>query len=89
MGLIRIAFGRSLSSYLTFLQGTVVSLQESCRDKQIHLLELHHKTHDLGEILSRLAHLCQCVGVPMLKSHSRRLLSSLFNATNVIFGGLT
>ncbi|KAG0286053.1 hypothetical protein BGZ96_009792 [Linnemannia gamsii] len=60
MGLIRIAFGRSLSSYLTFLQGTVVSLQESCRDKQIHLLELHHKTHDLGEILSRLAHLCQC-----------------------------
>ncbi|KAF9143867.1 hypothetical protein BGX30_014455 [Mortierella sp. GBA39] len=60
MGLIRIAFGRSLSSYLTFLQGTVVSLQESCRDKQIHLLELHHKTHDLEEMLSRLAHLCQC-----------------------------
>ncbi|KAG0064005.1 hypothetical protein BGZ89_009461 [Linnemannia elongata] len=60
MGLIRIAFGRSLSSYLTFLQGTVVSLQESCRDKQMHLLELHHKTHDLEEMLSRLAHLCQC-----------------------------
>ncbi|KAF9131337.1 hypothetical protein BGW39_001948 [Mortierella sp. 14UC] len=60
MGLIRIAFGRSLSSYLTFLQGTVVSLQESCRDKQIQLLELCHMTHDLEEILSRLAHLCQC-----------------------------
>ncbi|KAG0271806.1 hypothetical protein BGZ95_000334 [Linnemannia exigua] len=60
MGLIRIAFGRSLSSYLTFLQGTVVSLQESCRDKQIQLLELCHKTHDLEEMLSRLAHLCQC-----------------------------
>ncbi|KAG9068413.1 hypothetical protein KI688_010681 [Linnemannia hyalina] len=60
MGLIRIAFGRSLSSYLTFLQGTVVSLQESCRNKQIHLLELHHKTHDLEEMLSRLARLCQC-----------------------------
>ncbi|KAF9922661.1 hypothetical protein FBU30_007226 [Linnemannia zychae] len=60
MSLIRIAFGRSLSSYLTFLQGTIVSLQATSKDKHFHLLELYHKTHDLGMILSRLAHFCQC-----------------------------
>ncbi|KAF9433231.1 hypothetical protein BGZ76_009708 [Entomortierella beljakovae] len=60
MGLIRIAFGRSLSSYLTFLQGTMVSLQESVRTEKMNILELHHKSHDMGEILGRLARLCQC-----------------------------
>ncbi|KAG0371108.1 Gamma-tubulin complex component 6 [Gamsiella multidivaricata] len=60
MGLIRIAFGRSLSSYLTFLQGTIVVLQETSRKKQMQVLELHHKTRGVTLMLERLANLCQC-----------------------------
>ncbi|KAF9112396.1 hypothetical protein BGX27_003438 [Mortierella sp. AM989] len=60
IGLIRIAFGRSLSSYLTFLQGTVVVLQKTAQEGKMHILELHHKTHGMGVILERLARLCQC-----------------------------
>ncbi|KAI1317327.1 hypothetical protein EDD11_008696 [Mortierella claussenii] len=60
MSLVRIAFGRSLSSYLTFLQGTIVELQETSRRKQTFLLDLHHRTNGMGVILGRLAYLCQC-----------------------------
>ncbi|KAF9397229.1 hypothetical protein BGX21_009085 [Mortierella sp. AD011] len=60
MGLIRIAFGRSLSSYLTFLQGTIVALQETSQEREMNILELNHKTRDMGVILERLATLCQC-----------------------------
>ncbi|KAF9200628.1 hypothetical protein BGZ49_009136 [Haplosporangium sp. Z 27] len=54
MGMIRIAFGRSLSSYLTFLQGTVVALQEKAHEGNMHILELHHKTHDMGHVMQSL-----------------------------------
>ncbi|KAG0004783.1 hypothetical protein BGZ79_008131 [Entomortierella chlamydospora] len=60
MGLIRIAFGRSLSSYLTFLQGTIVALQETSQEREMNILELNHKARDMGVILERLATLCQC-----------------------------
>ncbi|KFH73585.1 hypothetical protein MVEG_00800 [Podila verticillata NRRL 6337] len=60
LGLIRIAFGRSLSSYLTFLQGSIVSLQETPEEKIAHILELHHQTHNMGIMLSRLALFCGC-----------------------------
>ncbi|KAF9573198.1 hypothetical protein EC968_008940 [Mortierella alpina] len=50
MGLIRIAFGRSLSSYLTFLQVSIVALQESSKKRHMHILELHHTTHDMTHI---------------------------------------
>ncbi|KAF9309585.1 hypothetical protein BG003_009597 [Podila horticola] len=60
MGLIRIAFGRSLSSYLTFLQGSIVNLQETSEEKPTHILELHHQTHNMGIMLSRLAFFCDC-----------------------------
>ncbi|KAG0299622.1 hypothetical protein BGZ98_009896 [Dissophora globulifera] len=55
MSLTRIAFGRSLSSYLTFLQGTIVALQETSRQKPMRILELIHRTHDMAAILDRLA----------------------------------
>ncbi|CAO3572327.1 unnamed protein product [Mortierella alpina] len=60
MGLIRIAFGRSLSSYLTFLQVSIVALQETSQKRYMHILELHHTTHDMAVVLERLARLCQC-----------------------------
>ncbi|KAG0025215.1 hypothetical protein BGZ81_007313 [Podila clonocystis] len=60
MGLVRIAFGRSLSSYLNFLQGSIMNLQETSDGKITHILELHHQTHNMGIILSRLAFFCGC-----------------------------
>ncbi|KAG0254885.1 hypothetical protein BG011_005446 [Mortierella polycephala] len=60
VGLIRIAFGRSLSSYLTFLQGSIVALQEASQERPTRILELYHKTHDMTVTLERLAHLCRC-----------------------------
>ncbi|KAF8968212.1 hypothetical protein BGZ46_010919, partial [Entomortierella lignicola] len=92
MGMIRIAFGRSLSSYLTFLQGTVVALQEKAHEGNMHILELHHKTHDMGVILERLAHLCQCHVMQSLNGFVARhgfylplgtdLLSMIYNEIN-------
>ncbi|KAF9186022.1 hypothetical protein BGZ50_002685 [Haplosporangium sp. Z 11] len=60
VGLVRIAFGRSLSSYLTFLQGSIVALQEASQERPTRILELYHKTHDMAVTLERLAHLCRC-----------------------------
>ncbi|KAF9294051.1 hypothetical protein BGZ74_011431 [Mortierella antarctica] len=60
MGLVRIAFGRSLSSYLTFLQGSIVNLQETSKEKTTHILDLHHQTHNMGIMLSRLSFICGC-----------------------------
>ncbi|KAI8359772.1 Spc98 family-domain-containing protein [Mortierella sp. GBAus27b] len=60
MGLTSIAFGRSLSSYLTVLQGGIVAFREISRTRQIHILELYNKTRNMIAILERLAILCRC-----------------------------
>lgn len=55
------AFGRSLSSYLIFLQGAIVAFNEVSRARRVHILELYHKTRNMASILERLARLCGCV----------------------------
>ncbi|KAF9423039.1 hypothetical protein BGZ94_008424 [Podila epigama] len=60
MGLIQIAFGQSLLSYLMFLQGSVLALQESAEHRIKHIIELCHRTHDMGLMMSRLAYICGC-----------------------------
>ncbi|KAG0214309.1 hypothetical protein BGX28_002417 [Mortierella sp. GBA30] len=84
MGLIRIAFGRSLSSYLTFLQGSVVSLQDSSEKRQMSVVELHHKTHDMTVILERLAHLCQCVSESSPQNKGFTLMSILKHCRSLL-----
>ncbi|KAF9580219.1 hypothetical protein BGW38_003228 [Lunasporangiospora selenospora] len=60
MSLIRIAFGRSLSSYLTFLQGTFVSMRDSYRGKRVHVPGLYHRMSGVAVLLERLSLLFCC-----------------------------
>ncbi|KAF9918994.1 hypothetical protein BX616_003244 [Lobosporangium transversale] len=60
LSLTRIAFGRALSSYLTFLQGTIMALQQTNDAKRMNILELHHKMYEMSVVLERLSHFCRC-----------------------------
>ncbi|CAG8637621.1 13643_t:CDS:10 [Cetraspora pellucida] len=60
-GLTGIAFGRSLSSFITFIQKSIASIVEkSGGQKNMKIIHLYHAMDDVSLIIERIAAFCRC-----------------------------
>ncbi|CAG8526842.1 30220_t:CDS:10, partial [Racocetra persica] len=60
-GLTGIAFGRSLSSFITFIQKSIASIVEkSGGQKHMKIIHLYHTMDDVSLIIERIAAFCRC-----------------------------
>ncbi|RIA91282.1 Spc98 family-domain-containing protein [Glomus cerebriforme] len=60
-GLTGVAFGRSLSSFITFVRTSIVAMAETITEQdQIKIIRLYHIVNDVSLVIGRIAAFCRC-----------------------------
>lgn len=61
-GLTGVAFGRSLSSFISFIRTSIVTMVETISDQdQMKIIRLYHLIDDISLVIERIAAFCRCV----------------------------
>lgn len=61
-GLTGVAFGRSLSSFISFVRTSIVTMVETIADQdQMKIIRLYHLINDVSLVIERIAAFCRCV----------------------------
>ncbi|CAB5214383.1 unnamed protein product [Rhizophagus irregularis] len=60
-GLTGVAFGRSLSSFISFIRTSIVTMVETISDQdQMKIIRLYHLIDDISLVIERIAAFCRC-----------------------------